>query len=281
MARSVVARVAPIAFVALFSLGVYACQDSTAPGTGGGKVDLTVHPVFLTDAAQQAVSIKRAHGIVRRAGGSVALDTTVDYAPAVAQPASRLDLAALTASPTITFHVELAASSPASGEDFTIELELVDASGNVVFRGGPVAVHAAAGQALPPVDITQLYTGPGASASAISVAPTTATIVLGASTDLTGRATDATGAQVPSAPIFWTSLDPAVASITNPLTGHVTGTGRGTGADPGVVGHRTDRRCAGDRECRRHVDLDTGRQRAIGCGGNDATATARGQGRRR
>ncbi len=228
MTRPIASRLAPIAFVALSSLGIYACSESTAPGIGEGHfVDVTVNPVFQTDAARQAVAIRKVHGIVHRSNGTLALDTLMDYAAAASQGTSRLDLPALTSTPTIRFHVELASSSPTAGEDFTVELELLDAAGNVVFRGGPVTVHAAVGETPPPVDIAQLYTGPGASASGISVTPASATILSGAGVDLAGRATDASGSTVPDAPILWTSLDPAIATIANPLTGRVVGAARG------------------------------------------------------
>ena len=71
--------------------------------------------------------------------------------------------------------VKLLNDAPASGEPMSLDLGYVDAAGDTVFKGGPIALTAApppaGGGVNPPVQVPVSYTGPGATAAAVVIAP--------------------------------------------------------------------------------------------------------------
>ena len=181
----------------------------------------TIFPEMSTGRSfADVVDFNRVRVVLHRADGSVALDSMVTFPPGVD---------AL----TLTFDIRLSPGTPATGEPLTLDLAYLNAAGETVFTGGPVtvlAVPTVAGTPPPaPVSVTVVYTGPGASARSVRIAPRTLSVNTGASFAFTATGLDATGAVVPAAPIAWSSLDPARATITSATAGNGTAlTQRGT-----------------------------------------------------
>lgn len=178
---------------------------------------IAFNPVFQTEGGTGVVQFEKVHIVLRHADGSIALDKVVDF-PADAE------------SITLELPVQLSATAPPSGEDLTLSLEMLNHEGQVVFTGGPITVHAVQGSTPPPpVNIPTTYTGPGSTATKVTVSPPSATILPSGTADFTGTAFDASDAVLPGTPIVWTSSDPTVATIPDIAIGHVVaGTKRGT-----------------------------------------------------
>lgn len=157
----------------------------------------------VADGAGSVVAFNRVRIILRRTNGAVALDRIEPFGPAVSS--IQLDL-----------RVAIASNAPASGEPLDLFLSYLNAAGDTVFRGGPVAVAAVPpGQTEPPapVDVPLTYTGVGASAVGVAMVPETLTVGAGSPFLFTAVARDALQAVVAAAPIVFTSLDTIRAPI--------------------------------------------------------------------
>lgn len=154
------------------------------------------------------ISFERVRIVLRRTDGRIALDTTVLF------PVGADSL-------PLSLSIPLAPGAPASGESMSLALDYVNAADEVVFKGGPVTLTVTpSGQAPPPpVQIPVRYSGPGASAARVVASPRTLTVLEGDGFSFTAVATDATGTTIPNTPIYWASLDPAIASIAAPGSG--------------------------------------------------------------
>lgn len=212
----------------MLGLSLLSCgRDVTGPGEGlryaTGLSFLAQFPAPLAEVAEGAGSVvpfERVRVVFRRADGSVALDTSIVF------PANADSMA-------LDLRVPLSSGAPASGEPMALSLDYVNAAGDTVFRGGPVpivAVPRAAGSPPPqPAPVPLTYIGPGASATALDVTPETLTVVAGDAFSFSAIARDAQGAPVANAPIVFTSLDPAHATLTSRTAGAgTTTTLRGT-----------------------------------------------------
>jgi hypothetical protein len=155
---------------------------------------------------------RRVHVALHHSGGTVAVDTTFDV------PLG-------TDSLVTEIHVALLPGAPAAGEDMTLKLDYINPTGVTVFSGGPISITVAAivvGQPAPtPIRIPVAYTGPGAAAVRVRIAPRSGTAVAGNTFNFTATAQDATGATIPGTPIFWLSLDPAIASPASAASGTI------------------------------------------------------------
>ena len=212
-----------------FVLAILSCgREPTGPGARGGPAvryarGLSFHPVFppayqaAGGSSSGIVEFNRVRIVLRRADGTIALDTVVNF-----PPDSTSILVSLT--------VPLSASAPATGEPLSMNLGYVNAAGDTVFRGGPVtvnAVPAVPGQpAPPPVEVPVSYTGLGSTAARVVASPRVLNVFEGNGFDFTAVALDASGTALPGTPIVWHSLDPAIATITSPAAG--AGTAQGT-----------------------------------------------------
>ena len=113
--------------------------------------------------------------------------------------------------------------APATGEQFMVSLGYLNIANDTVFKGAKAitAVPAVAGvpeQA--PVVITVVYTGPGATATAVRISPRSASVNAGGQFNFTAVAVDGTGVPILNTPIAWASLDAGRASIANPAAGN-------------------------------------------------------------
>lgn len=217
--------------VFLASLLISCGRDVPAP-TGDG-VTLARHgmlafePVFprlpggasLTDV----VEFERVRVVLHRADGSVALDTIVFFPVGV-------DSVVLATS------VPLSPSSGSSGENFKLDLGYMNAAGEVVFKGGPVdltVVPQGSSNQPAPVQIPIQYSGPGSTATHVTISPRSVAVAEGQAFGFTALATDAGGAPLAGTPVVWASLDPTVAVLSSSSGG--AGVARGVRGSARIV----------------------------------------------
>ncbi len=164
----------------------------------------------VADGAGSVVPFERVRIVFRRSDGSAALDTTVLFP-------SNADSIAL------DLRVPLATGAPESGEPMNLALAYVNATGDTVFRGGPVPVvaqlRAPGTPPPPPAPVPLSYVGPGAQATAVTIAPDTLTVTAGNAFAFTATARDGQGAIIAGVPIVYTTLDPLRATLTSAANG--------------------------------------------------------------
>ena len=188
---------------------------------------LTQFPQALRDNApgtSQIVPVSKVRVVLYRADSSVALDTMVTF------PDGKDSV-------TVSMDVPLSPTAPASGEPMSMNLKYVSPAGDTVFRGAAPIVATAAtvsggsGGGTPPpaqVTVTVTYTGTGATAKSVVIAPRTQQVFIGQTFTWSASALDASGNALANTPVKWTSLDTAVAGITNAASGVGTTNKRGT-----------------------------------------------------
>ena len=194
----------------LLALAVVAitCTDApTGPGAhrpGFTGARLAMAPSF-SPAAARAYGTLEAMGIgvtqvrirLRTADGTLARDTTIQYGA------------------EDTLHIQIAVEIQGTEQTFSALIELMDASGTVLFsQSQDVTARAASLPAAPPPTITLEYVGPGASARAITVTPSDVTVQPGVEPVLTAVGTDAAGSPVTDLLLAWTSSDATLATVT-------------------------------------------------------------------
>jgi hypothetical protein len=202
--------------VSVCTLAFGSCIDApTAPSGArwahGVAFDATFPPVFQTlpAAASTLVPFERVRVLIRRANGSIALDTTIAF------PSGSAEV-------SLGLNVPLAADSPPAGEEVTVSLAYVNAAQDTVFRGGPrstTLVGNTGGRPQPsPITVPLVYTGPGWNAARVRVLPPTLSVMGGDPFAVGAEAVDGNGAPVP-APVMFTSLDPSIATISSFASG--------------------------------------------------------------
>jgi hypothetical protein len=162
------------------------------------------------------VPFDRVRVVLRNAAGDIVVDRLVDF-PVGAD------------SVPLNLNVPL---SSASGEVMALSLAYINASGDTVFRGGPVSVNVVptrAGSPPPPAPTIDVdYVGTGANAASVRITPRADTVLSGSPFAFTAQALGADSLPIANTPIGWRSLTPSLASITTATAG--TGTtlaGRG------------------------------------------------------
>lgn len=194
----------------LLTLAVVAitCTDApTGPGAhrpGFTGARLAMAPSF-SPAAARAYGTLEAMGIgvtqvrirLRTADGTVARDTTIQYGA------------------EDTLHIQISVEIQGTEQTFSALIELMDASGTVLFsQTQDVTARAASLPAAPPPTITLEYVGPGASARAITVTSSDVTVQAGVEPVLTAVGTDAAGSPVTDLLLAWMSSDATLATVT-------------------------------------------------------------------
>ncbi|MCE9603221.1 MAG: hypothetical protein K8S21_13540 [Gemmatimonadetes bacterium] len=193
--------------LALLSCG----RDVTGPGAGlrmaQGISFVAQFPgpiANVVTGAGSVVPFDRVRVIIRRSDGSVAVDRVALFS--AGSDSVRLDL-----------RVQLSPGAPAEGEPFALSLAYVNAVGDTVFRGGPVTVTAipegSDAEPTPPATVPLTYTGAGANAASVTIAPETLTVLAGSPFTFTAVARTAQQAAVPAAPLIFSSLDTVRARI--------------------------------------------------------------------
>ncbi|MDP1890648.1 MAG: hypothetical protein Q8K55_07105 [Gemmatimonadaceae bacterium] len=174
-------------------------------------------PTLMNAASLSAVvDFERVRVLLRRADGSIAVDTVVLF-PVGAE------------SVELAVDVPLSAAAGSGGENLKLSLGYVNAAGDTVFKGGPVDVTVVPkGSNSPPptVSIPVAYSGPGSAANFVVIAPRSFSGAPGEAFSFTARALDAGGNLIPGTPIVWATGDPQRVLLDTDLTG----TGRVGGA---------------------------------------------------
>lgn len=208
----------------VFALSLLSCgREITGPGAGmrwaTGLSFLAEFPSPLASVAAGAGSVvpfERVRVVFRRSDQTVALDTMVTFP-------SNADSVALDLRVPITN-----AASGSAGEPLALTLAYVNAAGDTVFRGGPIPVvaqvRAPGSPPPPPAAVPLTYTGPGAQAAGVTIAPETLTVTAGDPFAFTATALDGQGSPISGVPIVFTALDPARATLTSQSAGAGTST---------------------------------------------------------
>ncbi|HKS05752.1 MAG TPA: putative Ig domain-containing protein [Gemmatimonadaceae bacterium] len=229
--RALHTRIAPVAIiVAAAAFAGYACSDLSPLGDPDlrGRVVVRAQPTFESPLASSVIPLSRARIVLRRADGSIVVDTLISFPGGVApqefgipvQSASLTGVAAdVLSNPLIASQV---------GSTATLALDLISPTGVMQFSSSLVSLPFVSGIEPPPVEIPVRYVGPGSSASTVQISPNSATLDVGANLDLIARALDGAGADQPAAPVYWTSLDPSVASVASPVVGRAVALTRGS-----------------------------------------------------
>lgn len=206
--------------VAAFALSLLSCgREITGPHNGvarrvaHGLSFIAEFPGPLASVAAGAgtvVPFERVRVLFLRLDGRPALDTLIPF------PAQSQELA-------LSLSVALSDNAPAAGEELALFLRYINAAGDTVFRGGPVAVLAvpagARGGSPAPATVPLIYSGPGASATSVIAAPDTSWLTSGDPFAFTAVARDAADSIITDAPVVWTSLDPQRATLAAMHTG--------------------------------------------------------------
>jgi hypothetical protein len=229
--RALRSRIAPVAIVvAAAAFAGYACSDLSPLGDPElrGRVVVRARPTFESPLASSVIPLSRARVVLRRADGSTAVDTLISFTGGVAPAEFGIPVQ----SSALTGVVADALSNPLIASQFgstaTLALDLLSPAGVTQFSSSLVSLPFVSGIEPPPVEIPVRYVGPGSSASTVQISPGSATLDLGASIDLIARALDGAGADQPAAPVYWTSLDPSVASVASPVVGRAFALARGS-----------------------------------------------------
>jgi hypothetical protein len=183
--------------------------DGIVPRYASGLAFVVAFPeplASLEAGAGSVVAFDRVAILLRRTSGAVALDTTVEFL----EGSQEL---------TLSLRIALSATAPASGELLELNLNYLNATGDTVFRGGPLevtAVPTTSGEPPPaPVEVLLTYTGTGAGADSITIAPDTITVLAGDPFSFSATAFETAGdTVVPTAPIVYSALDPTRATVT-------------------------------------------------------------------
>lgn len=153
----------------------------------------------------------RVRVILERGDGSSALDRVVDF------PSTQEEV-------RLSLTIELSPDAPASGEVMDLSLRYINAAGDTVFRGGPVPVTVVPTtrdeEPPAPVEIDVDYSGPGADAAAVFIAPPSLTVAMGEPFAFTATVLGAQEQVITTAPVAWSSLDPAIATISSASAGN-------------------------------------------------------------
>ena len=212
-----------LALASIFGLSLLSCgRDVTGPGNGVAYGSLRVAALAIdprfpavpgtVDLASDVAPFERVRVVLQRPDGSVVRDTVIAF-PATAD------------SVALTLEIPLPLNAPDSGVALSLRMAYVNAAGDTVFRGGPLAVtarpagSAGSGQQ---VTIPVVYTGTGASAAAITLTPDTGTVVSGTTTPFTAVARDGQGAPIANTPVVYSSPDTTRAVVASPSNGLVT-----------------------------------------------------------
>lgn len=167
-------------------------------------------PGLANGVASDLVPYTKVRVLLVNSQGRAVVDEAVDF------PAAATEV-------PLAFDVVLSPSAPASGEAMTLSLQYVNAQGDTVFRGGPLAVTVTPtvpGSPPPPApQIPVAYSGPGADATSVTISVSADSVLAGNPFTYTAVARDAQGTVLPNTPIAWRSETPTKATVPDPRSG--------------------------------------------------------------
>lgn len=176
-------------------------------GPGGG----TVTPAQASALGDAFDRVDHFRMIVTKAGGAVVLDTIIEVTPGSDEYDLQVDVSAV------------------AGESFLVTLIALEGT-TELFKAESIPVTAATpgapGAAPPPAaNIPLTYTGPGATAVSVEVAPGQVVLGAGGTAQMGAKVLDDQGAVIAGALVSWSSTAEGVATIS--ASGVVTGAGDG------------------------------------------------------
>lgn len=216
--RRHVALLAGILGLSLLSCGREVTGPENGIGYGRNRIAaLALEPSFPVipgaDAISDVVPFSRVRITLRRIDGTVTKDTTIDF-PAGAD------------SVALAIDVPLPVTAPDSGLSLGLVLSYINAAGDTVFRGGPLAVTArpsGGAGSTQTVSIPVSWVPPGGIVPAtVTLTPATGSVVSGTTTQFTAVVRDAQGNAMAGTPVLFFSPDTTRAVITGAGTGLVT-----------------------------------------------------------
>ncbi|MBX3133716.1 MAG: hypothetical protein KF689_10065 [Gemmatimonadaceae bacterium] len=203
----------PIAIAALGVISALSCgREVTAPEGRWVARGFSFAPQFragdiASSVLSELVPFDRVRVLLHNAAGDVVVDRVVDF-------------------PSGADSVPLSLTVPlgsASGEVMALSLAYINASGDTVFRGGPVSVTVVptrAGAPPPPAPTIDVdYVGVGADAVSVQITPRADTVLSGNAFAFTGQALGADSLPIANTPIGWRSLSPSLATISAATAG--------------------------------------------------------------
>jgi hypothetical protein len=187
------------------AIAVVGCFGDTTAPRHPGQARLAVAPVFKTSFAASVVAFTKVRITLTRSSGT-ALDTTVIF------PAGDSTL-------SLSLEVPLLSST----ENLSLNLAMINAAGDTVFRGGPETVTVSVGVngTGTGVPVPIRYVGIGANARSVKIATKTVSTFFRDTVQLTAQALDSAGNPIVGTPIAWTSLDTALAHVPVDTLGRV------------------------------------------------------------
>lgn len=202
-----------------FALSLLSCgREVTGPENGisfgrARMAALAVEPVMpellsALDGASAVEPFERVRVVLRRTDGSIALDTMVPF------PIGATEIA-------LTLLVPIPVNAPAEGLPLSVTQSYINAAGDTVFRGGPLAVIArpvGSEGADTPVQVPVVWQGTGSDAARVAIAPKPTTVFSGSVTTFTGTAFTAADAPIPGTPFIFYTLDSTRVQV-NAVTG--------------------------------------------------------------
>lgn len=194
-----------LAAALLLIVGLISCgREVTGPGGRGTPATVALNPVFGTVTLAgtgevlsigSVVDFNRVRVVLLRTNGDTAVDQLVPFPPE-------------STTVRLAFNVTLGEGATSQGEQLAATLKYLNAAGDTVFSGGPIQVLARPSSnpgAAPDVPLD--YTGPGANAASIVIAPTTFVGTINQTTTFSAVVRDAQNTVLSNAPIAFTSTD--------------------------------------------------------------------------
>ncbi|MFN0097151.1 MAG: beta strand repeat-containing protein [Gemmatimonadaceae bacterium] len=194
-----------LAAALLFIVGLLSCgREVTGPGGRGALATVALNPVFGTVTLAgtgevlsigSVVDFNRVRVVLLRANGDTAVDQLVPFPPE-------------STTVRLSFNITLGEGATSQGEPLDATLKYLNAAGDTVFSGGPIEVLARPSSnpgAAPDVPLD--YTGPGANAASIVIAPPNFVGTINQGTTFSAVVRDSQNTVLANAPIAFTSTD--------------------------------------------------------------------------
>lgn len=186
-------------------VGLLSCgREVTGPGGRGTPATVALNPVFGTVTLAgtgevlsigSVVDFNRVRVVLLRANGDTAIDQLVPFPPE-------------STTVRLSFNITLGEGATSQGEPLDATLKYLNAAGDTVFSGGPIQVLARPSSnpgAAPDVPLD--YTGPGANAASIVIAPPNFVGTINQGTTFSAVVRDAQNTVLANAPVAFTSTD--------------------------------------------------------------------------
>jgi hypothetical protein len=202
----------PILGALALALSLLSCgREVTGPGGGRMAGAVQLRPVFRALQVSERLGPVQVNGLVEfvrvrvvllRANGDTALTRVVEF------PADSQSIA-------LTLPVVLSANAGSEGETLDASLRFVNAAGDTVFRGGPIAVQARVSGAptTTPPEIPVTYSGPGATAASLAITPRNYSGGAGATVSFGATVRDAQGGTLAGTPVAFLSSDTTLVQV--------------------------------------------------------------------